>query len=111
MKRLSTIQRQLILAAIDSVDAKSATGGVIVYATCSVLPDENEAVVLSGGQYTTRFDEPCEAFFVRVDAPGYQPVDSRAYRSTDRSQTFDVALRRGNHGTIDRRVQPDRGRA
>ena len=38
--------------------------------------DENEAVVLAGGRYTTRFDEPCEAFFVRVDAPGYQPVES-----------------------------------
>ncbi len=57
--------------------------------------DENEAVVLAGGRYTTRFDEPAEAFFVRVDAPGYQPAESRAFRSTDRSQTFDVALRRG----------------
>ncbi len=57
--------------------------------------DENEAVVLAGGRYTTRFDEPCVAFFVRVDAPGYQPAESRAFRSTDKSQTFDVALRRG----------------
>ena len=36
-----------------------------------------------------------EAFFVRVEAPGYQPADSRAFRSTEGSQTFDFALRRG----------------
>ena len=33
--------------------------------------------------------------FVRIEAPGYQPADSRAFRSTEGSQTFDFALRRG----------------
>ncbi|XP_011308700.1 probable 28S rRNA (cytosine(4447)-C(5))-methyltransferase [Fopius arisanus] len=44
VQRCCTLQRELLLAAIDAVNAKSEAG-VIVYSTCSILPEENEWIV------------------------------------------------------------------
>ncbi|KAJ2384032.1 rRNA (cytosine-C5-)-methyltransferase nop2, partial [Coemansia sp. RSA 2559] len=44
-KMLTHLQKELILSAIDSANAASPTGGFIVYSTCSVTVEEDEAVV------------------------------------------------------------------
>jgi beta-lactamase regulating signal transducer with metallopeptidase domain/peroxiredoxin len=53
---------------------------------------ENEGVDITNGQYTVQFDEPRKGLLVRIEAPGYKPVESRSYRPDEGSQTFDVVL-------------------
>lgn len=45
IQRCYNLQRKLLLTAIDCLSAKSATGGYVVYSTCSILPEENEWVI------------------------------------------------------------------
>jgi beta-lactamase regulating signal transducer with metallopeptidase domain/thiol-disulfide isomerase/thioredoxin len=68
---------------------------------------ENEAVEITGGRYTTRFSEPWGPAFVRVEAPGYQRTDSRAFLSTEGNQTFDFALQRGEEQSSGVVLLPD----
>ncbi|XP_043117214.1 probable 28S rRNA (cytosine(4447)-C(5))-methyltransferase [Puntigrus tetrazona] len=43
--RSAHLQKELIVSAIDSVNADSPTGGYVVYCTCSIMVEENEWVV------------------------------------------------------------------
>ncbi|XP_063880058.1 probable 28S rRNA (cytosine-C(5))-methyltransferase isoform X2 [Scylla paramamosain] len=45
VQRCSHIQKELLLAAIDSVHKFDGQNGYIIYSTCSILVEENEAVI------------------------------------------------------------------
>lgn len=45
IQRIAHLQKELLCSAVDAVDPKSPTGGIIVYSTCSTSVEENEQVI------------------------------------------------------------------
>jgi peroxiredoxin len=68
---------------------------------------ENESVETTGDRYTMRFDEPFEALWMRIESPGYRTFESRAFRSSEGSQTFDFALTCGEEPLYGLVMLPD----
>ncbi len=47
-----------------------------------------------GGAFTVSFDEPNDTMYVRVEALGFKPAVSRAFRFDEAAQSFDFVLER-----------------
>jgi thiol-disulfide isomerase/thioredoxin/protocatechuate 3,4-dioxygenase beta subunit len=47
----------------------------------------------TGGRYSIKFDSPRKAWYVRVEASGYEMADSRAFRSDEGAQVQNFALK------------------
>jgi len=53
------------------------------------------AVEYTGGHYSVKFDTERKESYVRVEAPGYEPAESRAFRSDEGAMIQDFRLKPG----------------
>jgi peroxiredoxin/protocatechuate 3,4-dioxygenase beta subunit len=51
------------------------------------------SVEYTDGRYAIKFDWPMKAWYVRVEAPGYEPAESRGFRSDEGAQVQDFVLK------------------
>ncbi len=76
--------------------------GVGFVGSDQIFWSRERATEVSGEEYTASFNEPNDAMYVRVEAMGYEPAVSRAFRPDEGRQRFDFALERAEalSGTV-----------
>lgn len=77
---LAHLQKQLLLCALDSVNPNSSTGGYVVYSTCSVTVDEDEAVV----DYALRKRPHCKLVETGLEfgVEGFKAFEGKTFHSS-----------------------------